>query len=100
KQVILDTSWKQAGLTEEQIIEMRVLLGRAYQELYAGYHLSRILTELVDEIDHWHVKGQRSLRGEFRSASASSPALATSPRTTPLQPTAATLLVRGQVSVS
>ena len=38
-----------------------------------GLSLVQILTELVDEIDHWHVKGQRSLHlvdrfEEFRRA--------------------------------
>jgi hypothetical protein len=57
-QVILDTSWKHDGsLTATQVDEVRVVLGRAYQELFAGYRFSRILIELVDEIDLWHVRG-------------------------------------------
>ena len=39
--------------------EVRFLLGRAYQELFAGYCFGRILTELVDELDLWHIEGQR-----------------------------------------
>jgi hypothetical protein len=40
--------------------EVRVLLGRAYQEIFAGYRFSGILTELVDELDLWHVRGHRT----------------------------------------
>jgi DNA-binding CsgD family transcriptional regulator len=62
QQVILETSWKNGSLTPVQVDEVRVLLGRAYQELFAGYRLSRILTEMVDELDLWHVRGLRSFR--------------------------------------
>jgi hypothetical protein len=62
QQVILDTSWKNGSLTAAQVDEVRVLLGRAYQELFAGYRFSRILTEMVDELDLWHVRGLRSFR--------------------------------------
>src|ERR1700722_8854716 len=51
EQVILDTSWKHGHLNAAQVDEVRVLLGLAYQELHAGYRFSRILTELVDELD-------------------------------------------------
>jgi hypothetical protein len=60
QQVILDTSWKSGLLTPDQVDEVRVLLARAYQELFAGYHFSRILTEMVDALDLWHVRGQAS----------------------------------------
>jgi hypothetical protein len=60
--VILDTSWKIGPLTPVQVDEVRILLGRAFQDLFAGYHFSRILTELVDELDSWHVRGQRSFQ--------------------------------------
>lgn len=73
QQVILDTSWKDGPLTAAQVDEVRVLLGRSYQELFAGYRFSRILSEMVDERDLWHVRGHRSLRvadrfEEFRRA--------------------------------
>ncbi|MGH9574010.1 MAG: hypothetical protein ACRD40_10840 [Candidatus Acidiferrales bacterium] len=61
-QVILDTSWKNGHLTPMQVDEVRVVLGRAYQELFAGYHFSRILVELVDELDSWHVRGLKVFR--------------------------------------
>ena len=61
-QVILDTSWKREGLTAIQVDEVRVVLGRAYQELFAGYRFSRILVELVDEIDLWHVRGLKAFQ--------------------------------------
>jgi hypothetical protein len=48
QQVILDTSWKNGGLDCAQVDEVRILLGRAYQELYSGYNFSRILWECVD----------------------------------------------------
>jgi hypothetical protein len=37
QQVILDTSWKNNRLNPAQRDEVRVLLGRAYQELFSGY---------------------------------------------------------------
>jgi hypothetical protein len=62
EQVILDTSWKHGHLNAAQVDEVRVLLGLAYQELHAGYHFSRILTELVDELDLWHLNGHRTFQ--------------------------------------
>jgi hypothetical protein len=59
QQVILDTSWKNNSLNPAQRDEVRFLLGRAYQELFAGYVFGRILTELVDALDLWHIEGQR-----------------------------------------
>jgi hypothetical protein len=60
QQVILDTSWNDALLNATQRDEVRVLLGRAYQQLHVGYRFSRILSEMVDEVDLWHVHGHRS----------------------------------------
>jgi hypothetical protein len=62
QQVILDTSWKNGPLPAAQVDEVRILLGLAYQELFAGYHFSRILSEMVDRLDLWHVRGQRYYR--------------------------------------
>lgn len=63
QQIILDTSWKNDGsLSSAKIDEVRVLLGRAYQELFAGYRFSRVLCELVDETDLWHVRGLEAFR--------------------------------------
>jgi len=62
EQVILDTSWKQGRLDATQVDEVRVLLGRTYQQLFAGYRFSRILSEMVDELDLWHVRGTRALQ--------------------------------------
>ena len=62
EQVILDTSWKQGALTAPQVDQVRVLLGQAYLQMYAGYRFSRILAELVDQRDFWHTHGQRSFR--------------------------------------
>ena len=62
QQVIIDTSWKHGHLSPAEVDEVRVLLGTAYQALYAGYHFSRILTELVDELDLWHVHGHKTFR--------------------------------------
>jgi hypothetical protein len=59
QQAILDTSWKNDRLNPDQRDEVRFLLGRAYQELFSGYGFARILTELVDELDLWHIEGQR-----------------------------------------
>jgi hypothetical protein len=62
QQVILDTSWKNGGLNGAQVDEVRMLLGRAYQEAFSGYNFSRILWECVDELDLWHTHGHRSFR--------------------------------------
>ena len=62
QQVILDTSWKNGGLDGAQVDEVRILLGRAYQELFSGYNFSRIIFECVDELDLWHIHGHRSFR--------------------------------------
>jgi hypothetical protein len=56
QQVILDTSWKNDSLTCSQVDEVRVLLGTAYQELFRGYRFSRIISELVDQLDLWHLR--------------------------------------------
>jgi hypothetical protein len=73
QQVILDTSWKNGALSAAEVDEVRVLLGRAYQELFAGYCFSRILCEMVDELDLWHVRGLEVFRvvdrfGDYRRA--------------------------------
>jgi hypothetical protein len=62
EQVILDTSWKHGPLDATQVDEVRVLLGRAYQYLFAGYRFSRIISEMVDERDLWHIRGSRSFQ--------------------------------------
>jgi hypothetical protein len=77
EQVVLDTSWKEGPLTPPQVDQVRVLLGQAYLQLFAGYRFSRILCELVDQRDFWHTRGQRSFRildsfAEFRRAKPNS----------------------------
>jgi len=62
QQVILDTSWKNGGLNADQVDEVRVLLGRAYQGLFSGYGLGRILFECVDQLDLWHIDGHKSFK--------------------------------------
>jgi hypothetical protein len=61
-QVILETSWKQGRLSAAQVDEVRILLGRAYYELFAGYRFSLILLECVDEVDLWHIQGHLRMR--------------------------------------
>lgn len=62
QQVILDTSWKDGRLTAAQVDEVRIVLGRTYQEVHAGYCIARVFAELVGEADFWHVSGHRSFR--------------------------------------
>ena len=62
QQVALENSWKNGPLTAAQVDKVRVLLAQAYQELFAGYHLSRIFTEMVDELDLWNASGHKYLR--------------------------------------
>ena len=59
QQVVLDASWKHGYLDAAHVDEVRILLAQSYQEMHAGYRLSRILSELVDEKDFWHAKGLR-----------------------------------------
>lgn len=61
QQAVLENSWKNGTLTAAQVDKVRVLIGRAYQELFAGYHFSRIFTEMVDELDLWNVSGHKYL---------------------------------------
>jgi DNA-binding CsgD family transcriptional regulator len=75
-QVVLETSWKHGSLTAIQVDEVRGLLGQSYIERFAGYHLARLLAEMVDELDLWHAKSFRSLREidrieDFRRANRS-----------------------------
>lgn len=44
QQVVLDTSWKHGHLGAAHVDEVRILLARCYQEVYAGYRFSRILS--------------------------------------------------------
>jgi DNA-binding NarL/FixJ family response regulator len=62
QQVNLDTSWKNGPLSATEMGEVIVLLGRAYQELHAGYRFSRILLEVIDELDQGLIRGNRSLQ--------------------------------------
>jgi len=62
QQVNLDTSWKNGSLNATQVDEVRILLARAYLELYAGYRLSRVILEMVDELDLFQVHAHRSLQ--------------------------------------
>jgi DNA-binding CsgD family transcriptional regulator len=61
QQAVLENSWKNGPLTASQVDEVRVLLGQAYQDLFAGYHFSRIFTEMVDELDLWNASGHKYL---------------------------------------
>lgn len=62
QQVNLDASWKNGSLQTSQVREVQILLARAYQELFAGYRLSRVLLEMVDELDLGQVRGHLSLQ--------------------------------------
>src|ERR1039458_10494638 len=62
QQVTLDTSLKNGPLNATEVNEVFVLLGRAFQELHAGYRFSRLFAEMVDELDLAPVRGHRSLQ--------------------------------------
>jgi len=73
QQAVLENSWKDGSLTAAQVEEVRVLLGLAYGELFAGYHFSRLFTEMVDALDLWNASGHQYLQvtsrfEEFRRA--------------------------------
>ncbi len=61
QQVVLYTSWKHERLSLAETNEVRSLLARAYLEVHAGYRLERMLCELVDEHDFWHVRDYRGV---------------------------------------
>jgi hypothetical protein len=50
QQVTLEFSWKNR-LNADERNGVSLFLGRAYQALFAGYHLSRTILEAVDELD-------------------------------------------------
>jgi hypothetical protein len=62
EQVVLDVSWRPADLSASQIDEVRVLLGQSYLELFSGYSFFRVMTEIVDELDKWHMNAFRTFR--------------------------------------
>ena len=62
EQVILDASWKHGFLSPSQVADVRVALGESYQDLFSGYCFSRILTEIVDELDAWHMQAFRTFQ--------------------------------------
>lgn len=66
QQAVLENSWKNGLLTAAQVEEVRVLLGLAYGELFAGYHFSRIFTEMVDELDLWNASAHQYLHAVSR----------------------------------
>lgn len=57
QQVILQTMWKDSSLNAAQRDEVRMMRGLAFGELYSGYCFSRVLRELVDELDFWDIEG-------------------------------------------
>jgi hypothetical protein len=61
QQVTLDCSWD-SHLDPEETDVVRILLGRAYQELCAGYHLSRTFLETVDEVEMEQMAGVPSFQ--------------------------------------
>jgi hypothetical protein len=61
QQVNLNLCWDGGRLEPTQVHEVLVILGRAYQEIYAGYRLSRVMTEFVDELDFMLLQGNRSI---------------------------------------
>jgi hypothetical protein len=62
QQAILETCWDNDALDAKERDEVRVLLGTAYMELFAGYRFSRVLFEVGDALDRWHTEGHRSFR--------------------------------------
>lgn len=75
QQVNLDTSWKGGFLHPTQVNEVRVLLARAYLELYAGYRLSSVFLEIVDELDLEQTRGHRffKIADRFEAYRAANP---------------------------
>lgn len=51
QQVVLYTDWRRQHLEPAEVAEVRGLLALSYQQLYAGYRMSRMLAELVDNMD-------------------------------------------------
>ena len=62
QQVILNVCWKGGRLDAAQVDEVRMLLGRAYQEMHAGYCISRVMYELIGDIDFWHARDHPGFR--------------------------------------
>jgi hypothetical protein len=89
QQVILETAWK-TSLPPLLVGEVRVVLGTAYQSLFAGYRFSRILTELVGPQDlATRDEGLREFRvvAKFKSALCKKPNSAPNPESMLLEVT-------------
>ena len=56
QQVVLDSSWDNT-LAPPQRDHVRMMLGASYGELFAGFSIYRVLSELVDKLDAWHAEG-------------------------------------------
>jgi hypothetical protein len=55
QQIMLDVSWDDI-LTPLERDDVRIMLATAYVEIYAGFHIARIISELVDSRDALHAK--------------------------------------------
>jgi hypothetical protein len=51
QQIVLYTDWRRQQLKPAEVAEVRGLLALSYQQLFAGYRMSRMFAELVDEAD-------------------------------------------------
>jgi hypothetical protein len=66
QQVILHATWDRKSLTPQQVDEVRIVIGQAYQEIFDGYRIARVFTETVDELDAWHAHAHRSFQVKSR----------------------------------
>jgi hypothetical protein len=55
QQIMLDVSWDDT-LAPMERDDVRIMLATAYAEIYAGFHIGRIISELVDSRDAFHAK--------------------------------------------
>jgi hypothetical protein len=55
QQVVLDLSWDDT-LTPPQRDDVRIMLGVVYAELFAGFRIARLISEIVDSRDAFHAK--------------------------------------------
>lgn len=56
QQFVLDASWDDT-LPPLERDDVRIVLATAYGQLFAGFHVSRLVTELVDARDAFHASG-------------------------------------------
>jgi DNA-binding NarL/FixJ family response regulator len=76
QQIVLDVSWNDDMLTPLERDDVRTMLGMAYAELFAGFRIARVISEIVDVMDAYHAKSfsDTTIIDRFENLRAENPA--------------------------